>query len=77
MAKNTRESVREALRAEVVEMLGLYCVAHPSTIIKIAKMSGVSRPTIQRLFDHDPVCLETLYKLKKWLNEVEKKELEL
>ena len=69
------DSIIKGLRAEVVEALGLFCLKHPLSMVKIARLSGLSRPTVQRLFDNKPVCIETLYKLKKWIIEFDESQL--
>ena len=71
------ETVQGGLSAEVANDLRELCVKHPLSIYKIALLSGASRPTVQRMFDRKVVRLETIYKLKKWIDAVNSGECEL
>jgi len=72
-----RKTTRQQMADCVVDELLALCVKHPLSTAKIAKLSGVSRPTIQRVLDRKVVVSITLYKLQKWLNEINSGECKL
>ena len=72
LSGGNKPTVHEELLSEVVEELLKLCSENPLNVVKIAKLSGLSRPTIQRLFDRQSISLASLYKLRRWINSYDR-----
>jgi len=68
MTRNKKTPIHKMVLDEVVEELLTFCEDHPLSIANIAKQVGVSRQTVQRLFDRKPVHIRSLHMIKKWLD---------
>lgn len=68
MTRNKKTPIHKMVLDEVVEELLALCADHPFSIVNIAKQAGVSRQTVQRLFDRKPVHIRSLHMIKKWID---------
>ena len=74
MSREKEASVHDMVLDEVLEELLAICAEYPLSIAKIAKLAGVSRQTVQRLFDRKPVHIRSLHMLKRWIETFEGEE---